>query len=554
MKRKLISIGLILSVLLSALSVITIPASAADATAKLDLYDGETLVGSYTNVQKALDAVTKDGMTLKQTADIWARKDLVLWFKTCAYDITFDGNGFKMNYYPDKTVGFGLFEIGSGITGDILFRNLQVTLTDDTNTGSECYFGETSAAGTITFDDCTYHGFRGALLVKSGTVNLNNCNFSVDFGSVIRTENDKATVNIHSGTYTATPDISTSYYAGTCHINRGTLNVYGGSIVGIGGEAIHTVRNNQPAYAPVLNLFGGYITSDASTGTMSSAFGKSTWNIYGGTVVNTGTGYALYPQDAQSVNVWNGNFHVQETTAFCFFGAASAPSYIYGGIFTGGKKAYRVLSPADRKEDYSYPANTKTIAYGNCYNPIMTVGAQVRLSEDGTNGIRFTSTIKKGNQSAYQNITALIDEGTTLSYGTLIAPKDSVTPGEFTSDALKTAGKLCLDIPAKSGITETDEQITLRAAMIGIRDGNKAREFAAVSYIKATIQGAEVFFYSCYTPEDNARSIRGIATAALNDLQAVQSDEYAYAVTVEGETMYSPYSPALRAILEGYLA
>ena len=138
MKRKLISIGLILSVLLSALSVITIPASAADASAKLDLYDGETLVGSYTNVQKALDAVTKDGMTLKQTADIWARKDSVLWFKTCAYDITFDGNGFKMNYYPDTTGGYGLFEIGSGITGDILFRNLQVTLTDDTNTGKEC--------------------------------------------------------------------------------------------------------------------------------------------------------------------------------------------------------------------------------------------------------------------------------------------------------------------------------------------------------------------------------------------------------------------------------
>ena len=152
MKRKLISIGLILSVLLSALSVITIPASAADATAKLDLYDGETLVGSYTNVQKALDAVTKDGMTLKQTADIWARKDSVLGFNTCAYDITFDGNGFKINYYPDKTVGYGLFEIGSGITGDILFRNLQVTLTDDTNTGKECYFGEFSAAGTITFD------------------------------------------------------------------------------------------------------------------------------------------------------------------------------------------------------------------------------------------------------------------------------------------------------------------------------------------------------------------------------------------------------------------
>ena len=554
MKRKLLSAFLVLSVLLSVLFAVAIPASAADASAKLDLYDGETLVGSYTKVQDALNAVTKDGMTLKQTADIWAKKDSVLWFNNCIYDITFDGNGFKMNYYPDTQSGYGFFEIGSGITGDILFRNLQVTLTDDTGTNMECFFGEFSAAGAITFENCSYHGFRGAMLVKSGTVNLIDCDFSVDYGSVIRTHitSDDATVNIYSGTYTAKPDVSTSWYAGTCHINRGTLNVYGGSITGVDGEAIHTVKNGQAAYAPVLNLFGGYIISNASTGTMSSTYGKSKWNIYGGTVVNTGTGHALYPQDAESVNVWNGNFHVTSDTKFPFFGANSAPSYIYGGIFTGGMAAYKVNNP--NAHTYQYPAGAKTVAYGNYYNPIMITGAQVRLSQDGTNGIRFTSVIKKGDNGAYQNIMALVDERTTLSYGTLIAPKDSVAEGEFTIDALKAAGKPYLDIPAVDGITETDGTITLRAAMIGIKEENKAREFAAVSYIKATIQGAEVIFYSKYTSEDNARSIRYIATAALNDLQDLQSDEYAYAVTVGEETKYSPYSPALRAVLEGYLS
>lgn len=552
MKRKLLSAFLVLSVLLSVLFAVAIPASAADASAKLDLYDGETLVGSYTKVQDALNAVTKDGMTLKQTADIWARATNLLWFNTCTYDITFDGNGFKMNYYPDTQSGYGFFQIGSGITGDILFRNLQVTLTDDTETNKECFFGEFSAAGAITFENCSYHGFRGAMKVTSGTVNLIDCDFSVDYGSVIRTDGVNATVNIYSGTYTAKPDVSTSWYAGTCHINRGTLNVYGGSITGVDGEAIHTVKSGQAAYAPVLNLFGGYITSNASTGTMSSTYGKSKWNIYGGTVVNTGTGHALYPQDAESVNVWNGNFHVTSDTKFPFFGANSAPSYIHGGIFTGGMAAYKVNNP--NAHTYQYPAGAKTVAYGNYYNPIMTTGAQVRLSQDGTNGIRFQSVIKKGDNGAYQNIMALVDEGTTLSYGTLIAPKDSVAEGEFTIDALKAAGKPYLDIPAVDGITETNETITLRAAMIGIKEENKAREFAAVSYIKATIQGAEVIFYSKYTPEDNARSIRYIATAALNDLQDLQSDEYAYAVTVGEETKYSPYSPALRAVLEGYLS
>lgn len=166
--------------------------------------------------------------------------------------------------------------------------------------------------------------------------------------------------------------------------------------------------------------------------------------------------------------------------------------------------------------------------------PVMEAGASVRLAEDDTSGIRFTSNISK---TAIDYYAAKADEGTAVTYGTICVlsselAKYNVTADNFngtasneeryqtyvTPELLELLGVNYLDIVAENGITRNDDgSVSLRAAVYGIDEDNYSTEITAFAYAKVIVNGEAVYYCSPVRPTDNNRSIETVAAAAVVD-------------------------------------
>ena len=186
----------------------------------------------------------------------------------------------------------------------------------------------------------------------------------------------------------------------------------------------------------------------------------------------------------------------------------------------------------------------------------MGVGASVRLVE-GSNGIRFASTFSK---SLIDFVNSNKDVGTAVKYGTIIMPTNNIVEGfGFTLNELniigKEEGKDYVNIEAVDSITSGGAGgVKISSALVNINEENFALELSAISYLRYTKDGRDVYIYSVYNSENNSRSISYVAQKALEDLTDSNNSAYKYEVTVEGNVKYSRYTDAQRAILNGYLA
>ena len=188
----------------------------------------------------------------------------------------------------------------------------------------------------------------------------------------------------------------------------------------------------------------------------------------------------------------------------------------------------------------------------------MGAGASVRLVE-GSNGIRFASTFSK---SLIDFVNSNKDVGTAVKYGTIILPTDVLNTvndkSAFNVNTLISSGLEegtgYVDIIAKDGFSEDESgNVTIRAALVNLKEKNFDRALSAVSYIKYVKDGHDVYVFSNYSSDDNSRSMAYIAQAALNDLKDTSDSSYKYEVTVDGSVKFSCYSPAQRSILQGYI-
>ena len=190
--------------------------------------------------------------------------------------------------------------------------------------------------------------------------------------------------------------------------------------------------------------------------------------------------------------------------------------------------------------------------------PIMLAGASIRTNE-GTNGLRFTSTVD--DATAQAGLNAL---GATVSYGTLICQADQLEKAtDFTQAALLASGSsLYTTITAKNGVTtDTDGNVTKFNAALVVDLDEKATEYAARSYADITItmgnKTVTTRVYSDYSADDNVRSMEEVANAALADVKdekitgTPDGYDYIFAVTtLDNETKYSCYSASEYEVLK----
>ncbi len=520
--KRFFTLFLALTLALSCLFIAPLSVNAATDKPFQVLKSDNTVVGTYATLSEALDGGLVPGYTdftirLLDDVTITAAQNLNC-FK--AADYTIDGNGFTITQTTDKVSALTLYG-AKGYTATL--KNVKIN----------------SAGACVTV----------------------NC----------------GTVNFIEGSYTTTTPTDAGYGISTIYLE--TIQKYGdtskydgivanfisGSYYRVGPDNIATVyANNNWETGVVANFYGGYYHANVANQTIY-IFNHAVGNIYGGTYVNTKSGAYFTATVTHSgstnvittMNVYGGNFVAPNATnSLICNNHASSVLNIVGGNFFGGTGFYKTKV---HNQTYANSGTGILATNSNSFNASspLPAGYSARLTE-GTSGLRFTSTISK---AVIDRVTALADAGTTLSYGTLIAPTASISAGAFTIDALNVAGKVAgtdyVDVAANEGLTfDAAGNAKINAAIIKIKTANYTKSFSAIAYIKATINGQTVYFYGAYDEAKNQSSIANVATLALADVKEAAEGNYTNLVS-DGSAQngkYSPYTAAQRAVLAAYLA
>ena len=178
----------------------------------------------------------------------------------------------------------------------------------------------------------------------------------------------------------------------------------------------------------------------------------------------------------------------------------------------------------------------------------LEVGAAVRM--DAPTGLRFTGPV---NKNYVDGLKAQYGENN-VKLGMLITPTDYLTNNglAFTKEALDActaiSGAKYLEIDAETVLTEGNNY-KINCAIVEILEANYDRSFSAVLYIKVN---GEIVESSAFNELFNSRSVAEVAEAAYYDLKSEADTTYTNEVTVDGVTMYSPYTEAQRSVLYGF--
>ena len=482
-----------------------------------------------------------DGYTIKLLKDVTTANTVYL-----VGNITFDGNGHQITFTGDsgnKNV-FSVATDGSKVsegagpseyktvkivnlkattTGMILipyFSNVEFGEGNDFTAPGAMFWGSRSNGGKLTFTGGKYTT-SGNLAIfgldyRSYEVDIRGGAFATSTDGAIVNQTIESTVNISGGSFSSTK-------APIIQMNKaGTVNISGGKFRLSGGNVIINMLADAPGNLNV-NIYDGYFYSTSFN--RIAAVLAGTMNVYGGIFRNTnrGDGDLFTVRGAAKLNVYGGTI-----------------------INVAGKDPIQNVN-----DSLYYPAGAKLY-------PAMGVGASVRLVE-GSNGIRFASTF---SIELIKYVNEMKDDDTKLQYGTLILPTDVLNTvnnkSAFNVNTLISSGLEegtgYVDIIAKDGFSEDESgNVTIRAALVNLKEENFDRALSAVSYIKYVKDGHDVYVFSNYSSDDNSRSMAYIAQAALNDLKDTSDSSYKYEVTVDGSVKFSCYSPAQRSILQEYI-
>ncbi len=212
--------------------------------------------------------------------------------------------------------------------------------------------------------------------------------------------------------------------------------------------------------------------------------------------------------------------------------------------------------------DHNGGAKAATVSV-NTYN-----GANARIDQFA--GLRWTSNI---SQVTFDKL-ASDNTVTNVSIGTVIAPTSILGEKSWSGLGATECIKLALTAEQLQTSEVTDGNYTFKGSIINIKPGNYTKLFSAVGYISYTSGSDTYIIYGGYSEAAHARSVREVAKAALADVKTaeevktaedgkytVQLGEGEMYVNAQGEltaatkddTFYSCYTSAQRNIMIAFL-
>ena len=282
-------------------------------------------------------------------------------------------------------------------------------------------------------------------------------------------------INVTGGTIIATEDTP-------INMGYGTLNISGGKFILEGtSKKCHLLKSYYDESTPFpafINITGGLFINknENNPHVMNDAYD-------GALPINFESGTVLYKDGASSI--------IKNRII-----ANKAAKAIYDG------EEYYIYTRGPEAEDDS----TAT----------MNEGADVRLVE-GSNGLRFTAEITERTAKSFSD---------RATYGMLIVPTQYLVGLEsFTVEALteKYGASNFLNIACTEGkglVKNSDGSISYQAAIVNIKDENRATYFSAIAYV---CEDGE-YYYSSFDMSANSASLKSAAKAALGDENATYTD------------------------------
>ena len=131
-----------------------------------------------------------------------------------------------------------------------------------------------------------------------------------------------------------------------------------------------------------------------------------------------------------------------------------------------------------------------------------------------------------------------------MEIGTLIAPADFITNGEFTHAALGAGNYVEVAAVQDAPFSNVGGVTTFAGSLVNIKESNLDRDFAGRGFIKI---GNEYFYSDTYA----VKSVSYVASAALLDTVTEEQAGYRYEVS---EGVWSPYTADQRDILQNLVA
>ena len=480
-----------------------------------------------------------DGYTIKLLKDVELTSEVFL-----VGNITIDGNGFRLT----TTAASGrLFNAASdadkledGLNADNTMAFKTVTIKNLKAEAKEIlvpYYSKVvleegndmiSRSGlmfTCFVNNGAHYVFNGGTYTASGeNARILTTGFAV--GDAASNTAKGMVFDIYGGKYVSQSNAIIARLHTAC-----IVNIWGGEFVEENkSNVILEIATNDPDF--LVNIYDGYFHSESTNRVMAILGG--TVNFYNGIVENTARG---------------------DGDLFTVRGTAKLNVY-------GGRIIHKPKGSGDLADGVEDGIQNQVGTNLNCPTgwdalPQTLEGASVRLVKD-SEGIRFESQIPAALVKLAES---LADEGTEVSYGTLIVPTDTIAEQAYLNlNTLRMLGleegKDYVDIVAKDGMTLDEEgNVNLRAALVNIRKANYGLDLSAVSYIRYTRDGHEVTVCSSYTETLNSRSMAEVAQKALEDVKDTAVDEYRYQVEngmYKGK--YSPYTETQREALKVYIS
>ncbi len=552
--RKFLQISLFVLLLVLTIGSMTLIAAAAETTegaadAYWKLEQGST-IKYFPTLDEAIDAITADGATVtlqKDAAQTAPSLDV-------AYTYTIDGNGKTLTSTPYKhnasggTANNTLFHI---CNGKPTVKNLTLKPASKPSTIIYIQNANGSDAASVALTNITLENIifnqaadastHGIILNQPATLTIQGASTHIEGVSndAVRVQENalRSVITINDGTFKPSAVIARSLTSGVKFIINGGNFTTGNfliyfekagtagrrSSVTVNGGSFHFTNATSKI---LFNMKGNYTDVIFPTGSKAVVWANASTNIFGMTAGNNSS----------------------LTLAGGIFVLGTATQFIDGKVPTTMNAATVLFTATDANGEFSVDPNTKftvnnstpKIKFGGAlYNFYMctstnasadivtedTTGASIRFGEtDATSGIRFTSHL---SESIITLAKATLNEGKTVSYGTLIAPADYVAAaGAFTREALdakfgsvngiKGGKSIYADVPAVNSLRDNDFDgvyESFSAALLNIKAENISRPFAAVAYV--VIDG--ITYYSSYNTADRARSIRQIAFELIDD-------------------------------------
>lgn len=311
----------------------------------------------------------------------------------------------------------------------------------------------------------------------------------------------------------------------TINVQHGAVTISGGEIYANKGFTVFTNKKGA-----IITITGGrMIAGDNNVIKIDVAATDATLQILGGEMILGGTNELaqIISNDAEAsanctVTVEGGKFLYGENVKTLWDGTDADKTLqdqfdLNGnGEIEEGETFYVYTIKYVRK--ISFPATNPR------FSGEMEKGAAVRIAE-GDNGLKFKSVY---SAEVVKNLDKKAETGSVIFYGMLIFPTDLLEEmvSFETEDLLaliETAG--CTHLVGGIGAqvtTDQDGNVILQGAIVGITD--QTVSYSAISYVCLKTGKEMNYYFTAYDTDDNSRTAREIAEAALADSEATYTE------------------------------